>query len=56
MDKKSVITKVLMVLGFVIGGIGGAATAASLPDDLKTIQGKKVKPLPDPVVETPAEE
>lgn len=56
MDKKSVITKVLMAIGFVIGGIGGAAAAGSLPDDLKTIQDKMVKPLSDPVVETPAEE
>lgn len=55
MDKKSIVTKVLMVIGFVIGGIGGAAAAGSLPDDLKTVQDKMTKPLSDPV-ETPAEE
>ena len=55
MDKKSIVTKVLMVIGFVIGGIGGAAAAGSLPDDLKTVQDKMTKPLSDPV-ETQTEE
>lgn len=35
MDKKNVITKVLMVIGFVAGGIGTAVTAGEIPENIE---------------------
>lgn len=36
--KEGVIKKFLMVIGFVVAGIGGAAAAGELPDNIKSIQ------------------
>lgn len=44
MDKKSVITKVLMAIGFVAAGIGGAVTAGEIPENIekaKKLLGQK---------------
>lgn len=35
MDKKGVVTKILMVIGFIACGIGGAVTAGELPDNIE---------------------
>ena len=46
MDEKKKIptfTKILMAIGFVIGGIGGAATAMDIPDNIAKITQKKVE-------------
>lgn len=50
MDKKSVITKVLMVIGFVAAGIGGAVTAGEIPENIE-----KAKALLSKKEETPEE-
>lgn len=48
MDKKSVITKVLMVIGFIGAGIGGAVTAGEIPENIE-----KAKALLSKKEETP---
>lgn len=35
MDKKGVITKILMIIGFVAGGIGTAVTAGEIPGNIE---------------------
>ena len=35
MDKKSIVTKVLMLIGFIAGGIGTAVTAGEIPDNIE---------------------
>ena len=50
MDKKSIVTKVLMVIGFVAGGIGTAVTAGEIPDNIE-----KAKALLSGKEETPEE-
>lgn len=35
MDKKGVITKILMAIGFVAAGIGGAVTAGEIPENIE---------------------
>jgi hypothetical protein len=35
MDKKGVITKILMAIGFVACGIGGAVTAGEIPENIE---------------------
>ena len=35
MDKKAIITKLLMVIGFVGAGIGGAVAAGELPENIE---------------------
>lgn len=51
MDKKSVITKILMVVGFVGAGIGGAVAAGEIPDNIEKakalLQSKKEEETPD---------
>lgn len=48
MDKKGVITKVLMIIGFIAGGIGTAVTAGEIPDNIekakKLLSGKEETP------------
>jgi len=45
MDKKSIVTKILMVIGFVAGGIGTAVTAGEIPENIekakKLLSGKE---------------
>lgn len=44
MDKKSMITKILMVIGFIAAGIGGAVTAGEIPENIekaKKLLGQK---------------
>jgi len=43
MDKKprtDIGTYLIMALGFIIGGIGGAATVSELPDNWEKVKGK----------------
>lgn len=35
MDKKKIVTRILMAIGFVACGIGGAVTAGELPDNIE---------------------
>lgn len=50
MDKKSIVTKILMVIGFIAAGIGGAVTAGEIPDNIE-----KAKALLSGKEETPEE-
>lgn len=50
MDKKSIVTKILMVIGFVSAGIGGAVAAGELPENIekaKALLSKKEEETPD---------
>lgn len=51
MDKKGVITKILMVIGFVACGIGGAVTAGEIPENIekakKLLAASKEEETPD---------
>jgi hypothetical protein len=35
MDKKGIVTKILMLIGFVGAGIGGAVAAGELPENIE---------------------
>ena len=50
MDKKGVITKILMAIGFVACGIGGAVTAGEIPENIekaKKLLASKEEETPD---------
>jgi hypothetical protein len=51
MDKKGVITKILMAIGFVACGIGGAVTAGEIPENIekakKLLAASKEEETPD---------
>lgn len=49
MDKKDLVKKALMAIGFVIGGIGGASAAKKIPDELDEIKSELKKSKSDPV-------
>lgn len=51
MDKKGIARRILMVIGFIAGGIGTAVTAGELPDNIE-----KAKKLLSKEEETPETE
>ena len=56
MDKKDFVRRAIMIIGFVIGGIGGASAAKKLPDELEEIKSEIRKAKSDPVADNQTEE